>query len=239
MKPKINIPTTKEIIAESLEKIRDEKPEMLESEFVTNEFSKIVRLIFDEAYKIYIKYENKVIENLTQDTLDRTEKDTWTKDEVKAMLGEIVDKAIVLEKSLKQSRYARAGSSFEIIVGTLLEQIGIKSEHITREDKKSGLRPIDLVIPDRKTAIERPDDAHFLSLKTSLKDRWKLVVEDQTQGQRTHLITLLQGEKLTDEVAQKIIDRGIFLYIPDEIKDECFKANTRVRKLSSLPSKVR
>ena len=239
MKPKIDIPANKEIIAESFEKIKKEKPEMLESEFIKKDFSKIVKLFFDEAYKIYMKYENKVIEDLTQDTLDSIKKDTLTKDEVKTILGKIVNKSIELEKSLRQSRYARAGSAFEIIVGTLLEQIGIKSEHITREDKKSGLRPIDLVIPDRKTAIERPDDAHFLSLKTSLKDRWKLVVEDQTQGQRTHLITLLQGEKLTDEVAQKIIDRGIFLYIPDEIKDECFKKNTRVRKLSSLPSKVK
>lgn len=212
---------------------------MLKSDFITKNFSHIVKLVFDESYKIYLKYENKLIEKLTQDTLDKTKKNTFTKDEVKIILGNIVHESITLEKSLKQSRYARAGSTFEIIVKTLLDKIGIKSEHITKEDKKSGLRPIDLVIPDRKTAIEQPDKAHFLSLKTSLKDRWKLVVEDQTQGQRTHLITLLQKEKLTDEVAKKIIDRGIFLYIPDEIKVEFFPKNNRVRKLSDLPGKVK
>jgi len=239
LKSKIDIPKTKEIISEAYDKIKKDNSIMLESDFITKNFSQIVELFFDEAYTIYLKYENKVIEKLTQNTLDKIEKDTLTKDEVKVILGKIVNESMTIEKSLQQSRFGRAGSSFEIIVKTLLEKIGIQSEHITKEDKKSGLRPIDLVIPDRKTAIERPDDAHFLSLKTSLKDRWKLVVEDQTQGQRTHLITLLQNEKPTDEVAQKIIDRGIFLYIPDEIKDECFPKNTRVRKLSSLPSKVK
>ena len=235
----MDIPTTKKIIAESYEKIKKDKPEMLESDFITKNFSQIVELVFDESYKIYLKYENRIIEKLTQSTLDKIDKDTLTKDEVKIILGKIVKESITLEKSLKQSRYARAGSTFETIVKGLLEKIGIQSEHITKEDKKSGLRPIDLVIPDRKTAIEQPDKAHFLSLKTSLKDRWKLVVEDQTQGQRTHLITLLQKEKLTDEVAKKIIDRGIFLYIPDKIKEECFPKNTRVRKLSVLPEKVK
>ena len=239
MKIKTDIPSTKKIIAESYQKIKKENQSMLEPEYITKNFSVIIELLFDESYKTYLKYENKVIEDLTQKTLDKIQKDVLTKAEVKTILHTIVQESITVEKSLKQSRYARAGSTFEIIVQTLLDVIGIKSEHITREDKKSGLRPIDLVIPDRKTAIERPDDAHFLSLKTSLKDRWKLVVEDQRQGQRTHLITLLQKEKLTDEVAQKIIDRGIFLYIPDDIKRECFSKNTQVRKLSSLPQKVK
>ena len=234
MNKKINIPTTREIIQESAEKIRKESPDMLEPDFIRAKFSDIVELFFKETYDIYMRHEKKVVESLTQAALDEIKEDQVTKQEVKAILGKIVGEAISLEKSLKQSRYARAGSSLEIIIQKLLMDIGICSEHMTREDK-SGLRRIDLVVPDRKTAAERPDEAHFLSLKTSLKDRWKLVGEDQIQGQRTHLITLLQNEKLTDEVAQKIIKRGIFLYIPDRIKDECFRSNRRVRKLSTLP----
>lgn len=143
-----------------------------------------------------------------------------------------MDEVIRTEVHLEQSRYSRAGQTFEIVVRDLLALIGISSERMTREDRASGLQRIDLVIPDRKTAIERLDAAHFLSLKTSLKDRWKLVVEGQRPNQRAHLRTLLQGEKLTESVAEKIIERGIFIYIPDSIKDDCFPEDSRVRWLS-------
>ena len=211
---------------------------MLEPKFIREKFSAVTELFFQYAYEIYLAYENTVIERLTKDALGRIDKDTLRKPEVAVLLKDIVRDAITTEKSLKQSRYARAGTTFEIIVQTLLKEIGIQSERVKKEDKKSGLRRIDLVIPDIKTAIESPDNAHFLSLKTSLKDRWKLVGEDQRQGQRTHLATLLQREKLTAGVAQKIMDRGIFIYIPDQVKDECFPNNPLVRKISDLPSRL-
>ena len=238
MKIQTGIPTTKQIIHEACERIRCEDPTMLKPAFIRDNFSPIVERVFQYSYDIYLEYEDRVIERLTNGTLARIDNDTLTKAEIRPIIEGIAREAISVEKSLKQSRYARAGHSLEAIVQMLLKEIGIKSERITREDKKSGLRPIDLVVPDRKTAIESPDGAHFLSLKTSLKDRWKLVVEDQRQGQRTHLITLLQREKLTDQVAKKILDRGIFLYIPDSIKDDCFPDNPRVRRISALPSQI-
>ena len=211
---------------------------MLEPRFIREKLSAVVELFFQYAYGIYLGYENTIIECLTKDALDRIDNDTLRKPEVEVLLKDVVRDAIAIEKRLRQSRNARAGTAFEIIVQTLLKKIGIQSERVKKEDKKSGLRRIDLVIPDIKTAIESPDDAHFLSLKTSLKDRWKLVGEDQRQGQRTHLATLLQREKLTAGVAQKIMDRGIFLYIPDQVKDECFPNNSYVRKISALPSRL-
>jgi len=76
-------------------------------------------------------------------------------------------------------------------------------------------------------------------MMTSLKDRWKLVVEDQKQGQRTYLLTLLQREKLTKEVADKIVKAGILLYIPDQIKEEQFPNKQGINKLSDLPKSLR
>lgn len=99
LKSKIDIPTTKEIISESYDKIKKDNPNMLKSDFITKNFSQIVELFFDEAYKIYLKYENRIIEKLTQNTLDKIEKDTLTKDEVKIILGKIVKESITLEKA--------------------------------------------------------------------------------------------------------------------------------------------
>lgn len=235
---KSKIPPVKVITQQAYDRIKRNQPRMLDESYVRRNFSAAVELFYSTAYDIYREHERRVIEDLTRTTLAQTDKDVFTRADVEAILKDIVQEATKTAVHLKQSRYSRAGQSFEIVVRDLLALIGISSEHMTREDRASGLRRIDLVIPDRKTAIERPDAAHFLSLKTSLKDRWKLVVEDQRPNQRTHLLTLLQGEKLTESVAEKIIERGIFIYIPDSIKEDCFPEDSRVRRLSDLPQAV-
>ncbi len=235
---KSKIPPVKEIAKQAYERIQSKQPEMLDVLYVRDCFSTAVELYYRTCYEIYQEYEQRVIANLTHDALARIHKDTLTKTEVEAILKVVVGEAIKTEIHLKQSRYARAGQSFEIVVRELLKLIGIPSEHMTREDKASGLRRIDLVVPDRKTAIDRPDKAHFLSLKTSLKDRWKLVVEDQRPNQRTHLLTLLQNESLSTNVIDKIMERGIFLYIPDSIKMKYFQNDKRVRCISELPQTI-
>lgn len=233
------IPDVEAIIREAHARIRAGQPILLDESHVRRNFSVAVETVYATAYEIYQEHERRVIADLTRIPLESTGKDNYTKDEVEAMLRNVVQRAITTEIHLKQSRSARAGRTFEVVVRDLLALIGIRSERMTGEDRRSGLRRIDLVIPDRRTAIERPDAAHFLSLKTSLKDRWKLVVEDQRPNQRTHLITLLQREKLTDNVAEKIISRGIFIYIPDSVKDDCFLEDSRVRRISDLPEAVR
>lgn len=237
-KNKTGLPTTAEIVSTAYDNILKKHPEKFEKNYILNNFSEMNEVLFYETYDVYLKHENKAFEDMTQNILSEYDKETYSREDVKEILSVGIKKASTFEKSLKQSRASRAGKAYEIIVTDLLDRLGVKSEHITKEDKKSGLRPIDIVIPDRKTAIDDPDQAQFLSLKTSLKDRWKLVVEDQKQGQRTHLLTLLQNEKLTKEVAEKISSAGIFTYVPDHVKEEQFPSHNRIRKLSDLPSRI-
>ena len=219
-------------------RIRKEAPDMLEPAFVRDHFSDALEAVFGAAYATYRKYEKREIDAL----MDREFMSVWERgagmDAARAAFRSALDEAIRLEKSLRQSRSSRAGSSFETIVQELFCIIGISSERVTRGDRRTGLSRIDLVIPDRETAVRAPDRAHFLSLKTSLRERWREVVEEQAQGQRTHLLTILQRERLSDAVAQKITGHGIFLYVPDRIKEDRFFDEPRVRRLSDLPASV-
>ena len=232
----MKIPTTAEIIKEAKSRLNAKDPDMLLPQHVRIKFSDVVETIFEMTYKIYLEHEKRVINTTIKESIDSMKKEMFTKDEVRVIADDITKKSIKLEKSFKQSRASRAGKSFEILVHDLLKDLGIKSEHVTRGDNRAKLRRIDLVIPDRKTAMETPDKAHFLSLKTSLRERWKQVVQEQTQGQRTHLITLLQKEIISNAVAQNITEHGIFLYVPDRVKDDRFSDNRRIRRLSDLPS---
>lgn len=212
---------------------------MLEPTFVQDRFSDALEAVFAATYATYRRYEEREIDAL----IDGEFMSVWERgagaDAARAAFRNALYGAIRLEKSLRQSRSSRAGSSFETIVQELFLVIGIPSERVTRGDRRTGLSRIDLVVPDRETAVRAPDRAHFLSLKTSLRERWREVVEEQTQGQRTHLLTILQkDERLSDTVAQKITGHGIFLYVPDRVKDGRFAGEPRVRRLSDLPASV-
>lgn len=231
----VDIPPGPQIIGEAMEKIRKSDPEMLEPEFVRTRFSDSVEKVFATTYDTYKEYEENRLDALAN-KIFLEERDNMTKGEGLEAFKRAVSKATSMEKSLSQSRVSRAGKSFETIVQELLAIVGIRSEHITQGNKKANLRRIDLVVPDKKTAIETPDKAHFLSLKTSLRERWREVVEEQTQGQRTHLLTLLQREILSNATAKKITDHGIILYVPDRVKDDRFSDEKRIRRLSDLPT---
>jgi len=230
---------TGQIISEAWASLSKTSPEKMKAEYIEKHFSEICMQIFDEAHKIYRKYEAKALDDLSERILGKYPKSTYSTSDAKIMIKDAIKEGTTYEMSLRQSRASRAGRSFELIVGKLLDSIGISNEHVTKEDKESGLRLIDIVVPSRKTAVKDPDKAKFLSLKTSLKDRWKLVVEDQKPNQTTYLLTLLQREKLTKEVAEKIVSAGIFLYVPDEIKNKDFPNKSGIRKLSDLPRYLR
>lgn len=234
VKSKTGIPNTDSIVSEAIKKIEKEDPEKLQASYIQKNFSEISELIFYDAYEIYQNYEKEALDSLNESILNNN-KQTFTKEEVAELIKQATHNAASFEKSLKQSRASRAGKAFEVIVMFLLDKLGIPNEHITKEDKKSNLRRIDIIVPDRKTAINDPFTAHFLSLKTSLKDRWKLVGEDRMEGQRTYLLTLLQNEKLSNQVAEKIEKKSILLYIPDRIKKEQFAGKKWIKGLSEIP----
>ncbi len=122
-----------------------------------------------------------------------------------------------LGKIFEQSRASRADKTLDKIVQDLLTLAGIPSEAVTRGDKKYNLDRISLVMPDRQTAVDNPK-AHFLSLKTSLSGHWKQAVEERQLGQKTHMITVLQGKTLGNNVAWGIVKHGIFLYLLDMVE---------------------
>ena len=232
------IPKTDEIIIEAMNKIRKSNPRMLDPDYVRDNFSDAVETLFRVAYETYKGYEKEKINALAEETFLAGWSKNIGRKQALAMFRMAVNEAIKMEKSHSQSRSSRAGKSFEVIVGKLLGIAGIHSEPVGRKDKKTKMSRIDLVIPDRKTAVETPDKAHFLSLKTSLRERWKQVSQEQRPGQRTHLVTLLQKEILPNETAQEIVNDGIFLYVPDRVKDDRFHDEPRIRRLSDLPASV-
>lgn len=229
------LPSNRAIIDEAMEALRQDDPGVLRRRTIEAEFSRVVTTVFYKAYETYKRHENECREMIPREVLERESGEAFSREDVVRICGQVVDRMVEAEMSFKQSRSSRAGKSFEIIIRDLLAMIGISSESVTAQYKKQ-MSMIDLVVPDIRTALEEPDRAFFLSLKTSLRERWKQVVTEQKPGQRTYLLTLLQKETLSNDNARSITKKGIVLCVPDKAKDDRFPDNPGIRGLSVIPS---
>lgn len=217
--PKDLIPLNESIVDESLEKISSKmKPDYIEKNFYE---------VIDEAmkvgYKIYLSHEEAAKKQIIESIKKSKAKD----DDL------IWDTAIRFEKSASQMRKARAGSAFELYVQKILAKMGIPSEKSTGVHREE-LNRTDLVVPNRKIASKQPDRAKFLSIKTTLAERWKQVVPEQNRGWAIYLLTL--DENISPSKAKDIDKSGIVLFVRDELKENKGLKNLNgIRKLSELP----
>jgi len=219
------IPDNDSIITEALKRVRKH----FSKKYVEENFFQALKQVMDEGYKIYLEGEEKAKKQtiVLVNQLCKKEK-SLNKDEVLFFSG------INFENSATQMRKARAGGAFEIYVEKLLDILEIPSEKTSGKLAKI-LNRTDRVVPSVKIASKQPDLAKFLSMKTSLAERWKQVVPEQNKGWAVYLLTL--DEKLTVEKAKEIDASGIVLFVRDPIKEKKGIDNlNNIRKLSDFPS---
>lgn len=112
--------------------------------------------------------------------------------------------------SASQTRKSRAGRSFENHIQRLLKDGRIRHEEQT---VLAGRRP-DFVLPDVKTLNER-GDAVILSLKTTLRERWKQVGMERFGG-GVFLATV--DDRVSSEAIVEMHRQGISLIVPESLK---------------------
>jgi len=228
-KPTELIPDNEEIISEAIAALPDQ---MKKSEYIEKNFYKVLKQVMDGGYEIFLKHQEdakkKVVEIFNKQSSGLGEKEKGLS------LFEI---GIEFERSASQMRKARAGQAFEIYVQKLLDLMKVPCEKPMGKERDK-LNRTDLVVPDKLTAFKQPDRAKFLSMKTTLAERWKQVVPEQNRGWAVYLLTL--DEKLSKNKAREIEKSGIVLFVPDDVKSrKDLKDINGIRKLSDLPEHLK
>jgi len=219
------IPDNEQIVNEAIDALPAEKTK---SGYVEKNFYKVLKLLMDTGYVIFLKHQddakNKCVEIFKK-------KFSGTDSKKKDLL--LFQMGIDFEVSASQMRKARAGQALEIYVQKLLELMNIPCEKPSGSERDK-LNRTDLVVPDKATAFKQPDKAKFISIKTTLAERWKQVVPEQNRGWAVYLLTL--DYKLSVKKAKEIDKSGIVLFVPDEVKSRKeIKDIDGIRKLSDLP----
>ncbi len=171
-KAKALIPSVDQILNEAMTDL--EFAQLSEDKILKN-FGELVGKLEGKANEIYDNYENVAFKGLI--AYFREGKPILSDEDIESL----VFKAKLLEFQAGQMRKARAGSSFQKIVQKLLNKAGIPCEAPDKKLKKS-LRRIDLVSPNAEVGREKPDQAVFLAVKRTLRERWKQVVPEHMKG---------------------------------------------------------
>ncbi|MFZ8852434.1 type II restriction endonuclease [Fervidibacter sp.] len=225
----------------------------LDEEFIRHYFGEALRQIDERAMEIYLKHERRAMKFAAQEWLEQRRKllqrewdhlsallqeDRWEafKRKVVPMFMDFAQLVQRLEKDLGNMRKARGGLTFERAVEKLLSTIAIPYER-PRGREAQKLERIDLVSPDVKTALNEPERAIFLTLKRTLRERWKQEVP-AAQGRRCWLLTL--DPDITETKADEIHEKGLEAFVPEEVAVRVRqKGKIWVRSLDELPKSLR
>lgn len=129
--------------------------------------------------------------------------------------------------SAAQTRKSRAGRSFEHHVGRVLMDGNIRYE----EQVVLGNRRPDFVLPDvvtLKSTSRSFDDAMIVSLKTTLRERWKQLSLERINGD---IFLATVDDRVTTDAIADMAENGIHLLVPESLKkskETCYSGKSNV-----------
>ncbi|MCQ3949066.1 MAG: hypothetical protein DPW14_04480 [Planctomycetes bacterium] len=123
--------------------------------------------------------------------------------------------------SLTQSRRSRAGDSFQVVMNELLRRLGYP---FTPKPQLDG-NP-DLVLPSKAHYERSPMDCVVLTLKTTLRERWRQVVTEGAKGTHFYLATI--DEKLSAKELGEMSAKKVFVVVPQSAKEGRYSAHDNV-----------
>lgn len=241
---KRGMPTLQKILQQAYKTIQEEFPKKFQPDYIKNHFSESVIELEQKAFNIYLKYEEDLFLSIiekwiseNESLLEKLGKDfPKPKDFTKEVCRYFYPVVQRMEFESSQTRKARGGKSFEQIIERLIKAIGVSCERPSGKTRKI-LKRVDLVLPDQNTAMNRPDQAFFLSCKRTLRERWKQAIPERKPSWRVFLLTI--DENLPEDKANEIDTLGMIIYVRDELKEQNYlKDKNWVRKLSDLPKDI-
>ncbi len=179
-------------------------------EYVKVNFSALVEELQIDAYNIYLETEKSAGQDAFRATLeDRTDVNS-DREVVINIACEMFSELDRFFLSLTQSRRARAGAAFEVILKTLFKKLDYPFD----EQQVINGKP-DFLMPNRRHYDSNPMDCIIFTAKRSLRERWRQIVTEGTRGLGFYLATI--DESISSNQLNEMLDHRIYLVIPAAI----------------------
>lgn len=230
------IPPSAAIISETLSELgisaTSHSPDRVQAEF-----DSLLEQVYHHSLKVLEKYEDRAYADAAMGELVRIHRSDILKhviplkhaendEDFMAALQSLLQGCYLplrqLFKSIGNSRSSRGGKDFELQLAALLDLLHIPYDHLSEPHH------IDFMIPSESQFRADRRRAILLSVKRTLRERWKQVVDDLQQTNSPHVYLVTADRQISIETAKGIGERNIYLVVWDDIKARKFHDNRTV-----------
>jgi hypothetical protein len=131
-----------------------------------------------------------------------------------------VNEFINYAQTVLQRRKARSGRSLELHVQQVLRECGLREEYDFSYNKVTEQHKTpDFIFPSIAAYADPQFPAtklYMLAVKTTVKDRWRQILQEADRIQTKHLLTLQEG--VSDNQWQEMRQAGVVLVVPTPLK---------------------
>lgn len=157
--------------------------------------------------------------------------------------GEIFPYLYALSLSSTNSRRARAGGTFEMLIEKCLQILDYTFQNqssLGTDFYKSNRigKKVDIIIPGRKAYEQRRTDCGIISAKTSLRERWQEVVEELNRSNVRHIYLATLDEGITSNQVDIMKEYNITLIVRASEKTKKFSGAGNVESFDSFFNKT-
>ena len=213
LKASFDVPGGREICAEAMANALDGKKD--DKEWIKENFSRLVEDVQVAAYELYLASERPAAVSAFREVLGRLLPERASADDLFKVLG---DNFWALDKfflGLTQGRRPRAGKAFEHIIHVLFTALGYP---YTSQAVING-QP-DFLLPSVEHYRVNPMDCIIFTVKRTLRERWRQITTEGTQGYMFFLATI--DKEVAARDLPEMLRSRIYLVLPESIRAECY-----------------
>lgn len=214
------IPTADKLVIQAIDSKIGQKSDFVS--YIRENFSSLVEELQRDAYDLYLENERRFASKRIRDHIAGKIGQNGT---VSDALKIVEDSFAELDKfflSLTQSRRARAGAAFQDIMTVLLTRLGYPfAAQPVLDDSKP-----DYVMPSKDWYTKYASDCIILTLKRTLRERWRQVPTEGNSGSTFFLATI--DEKVPPAELDKMKDLNVRMVVPARIKAEMYAGSPSV-----------
>ena len=198
-------------LAELALKLRLEN-EVNRADVIRANFSSLISELQVDSYNLYLERERAEGGKIIREYLEGQAGGNTSPDAVLGAAQESFNELDRFFLSLTQSRRSRAGTAFQEIMATMLTELGyaFEAQPVLKDSKP------DFVLPSKAVYEMNAPDCIILTLKRTLRERWRQVPTEGSTGSGFFLATI--DEKVPAAEIEKMKELNVRLVVPVKMK---------------------
>ncbi|OAL10113.1 hypothetical protein A6V39_04330 [Candidatus Mycoplasma haematobovis] len=160
--------------------------------------------------------------------------DPKTKEIIVNFLKQFHEHLYSLNLSLTQSRRSRTGKEFESIIELIFSSSNIPVNNQSVIKNKDSKKLIDFISPSSVEYQIDKDKVIFISVKTTLRERWQEVIDEINRAEITKIFLITLDEKLTKNLLHTCKQLNIQLVTLKSVKEKYYFNSNEIISIEEL-----